>query len=136
MGNNLLTDCQSRNEVKIDFHVNTSLTSVSVAKAVYWCEARKQNPNLSFSMADVKTLHFNELFLEKVFSMSAIAAEALKTHPDFHNLLTFGAFHSKAAASYSRTIESRKLSKDSEKKAVKSQSMCSIAMIRIMANRF
>jgi hypothetical protein len=93
-----LTDCQSRNEVKMDFHVNTSLTAVSVAKAVYWCEARKQNPTLSFSMADVKTLHFNELFLEKVFSMSAIAAEALKTHPDFHNLLTFGAFHHKTAA--------------------------------------
>lgn len=93
-----LTDCQSRNEAKIDFHINTSLTAVSVAKAVYWCEARKQNPTLPFSMADVKTLHFNQLFLEKVFSMSAIAAEALKTHPDFHNLLTFGAFHHKAAA--------------------------------------
>jgi DDE superfamily endonuclease len=93
-----LTECQSRNEQKIDFHVNTSLTAVSVAKAVYWCEQQANQPELPFSMADVKSLNFNQLFLEKIFSMSPEAADMIKKHPDFHNLLTLGTFHFHEAA--------------------------------------
>ena len=49
-----LEHCQSRNENKLDFHFNTALTTVSIAKAVYHLsqpiETRK-----AFSMSDIKT---------------------------------------------------------------------------------
>jgi uncharacterized protein with NAD-binding domain and iron-sulfur cluster len=93
-----LADCQSTDAAKMDFHVNTALTAVSVAKAAYWCESQKQAIDVPFSMANVKTLIFNQLFLEKIFSLSGIDAESIQKHPEFHKLLTFGAFDNALAA--------------------------------------
>jgi hypothetical protein len=93
-----LADCQSRNPDKLNFHVNTALTTISVAKAAFWCEARKKQPDLPFSMADIKTLIFNQLFMDRLFSLSGIDAQAIKSHPDFHKILTFGVFNLHNAA--------------------------------------
>lgn len=60
-----LEHCQSRSETKLDFHFNTSLTAISLAKAAhYLCipiEERK-----GFSMADIKTQYFNELMIDLI----------------------------------------------------------------------
>ena len=53
-----LEHCQSKDEMKLDFHFNTALTTVSMVKAIYHLsqpiEERKP-----FSMADIKTQYFN-----------------------------------------------------------------------------
>ena len=49
-----LTQCQARSEKKIHFHLNASLTAVSLAKAAHQLEQGKQHQ--AFSLADLKTL--------------------------------------------------------------------------------
>lgn len=65
-----LTHCQARSANKLDFHFNASLTAINLAKVRHFssqqnCENQKAKP---FSMADVKTLCFNELMLDFFFS--------------------------------------------------------------------
>ncbi len=93
-----LTECQSTDYDKMNFHVNMALTAVSVAKTLYWQEPHLENPNLAFSMSDVKTLNFNKLFTEKILSLSPEMADMIKNHPDFHNILNLGVFHYPEAA--------------------------------------
>lgn len=65
-----LTHCQARNEQKIHFHLNASLTAVSVAKAAHHLQQGKQDQ--AFSLADIKTLYANELLLERFISTFGI----------------------------------------------------------------
>lgn len=65
-----LTHCQARSEQKIHFHLNASLTAVSVAKAAHHLEQGKQDQ--AFSIADIKTLYANELLLERFISTFGI----------------------------------------------------------------
>lgn len=65
-----LTHCQARNEKKIHFHLNASLTAVSLAKAVHHLAEGKQDQ--AFSIADIKTLYANELLLERFISTFGI----------------------------------------------------------------
>ena len=65
-----LTHCQARNEKKIHFHLNASLTAVSVAKAAHHLADGKQDQ--AFSIADIKTLYANELLLERFISTFGI----------------------------------------------------------------
>ena len=48
------------------FHFNASLTSVSIAKAVYFLKDRKAKSE-SFSMSDVKTMHLNKIMADRIF---------------------------------------------------------------------
>ena len=61
-----LADCQARSAAKIHFHLNASLTAVSLAKAVHWYP-NKNKDTIPFSMANIKTLYFNELMLDLFF---------------------------------------------------------------------
>ena len=65
-----LTHCQARSEEKIHFHLNASLTAVSVAKAAHHLEGGNQDQ--AFSLADIKTLYANELLLERFISTFGI----------------------------------------------------------------
>lgn len=60
-----LEHCQARSETKLHFHFNTALTTVSLAKAIFYLDV-PENERGSFSMADVKTQFFNELMLDKM----------------------------------------------------------------------
>lgn len=60
-----LTQCQARSESKIHFHFNTSLTTVSIAKAAYLLNENDSRP---FSMSNVKTLHLNKIMADRIFS--------------------------------------------------------------------
>lgn len=62
-----LTQCQARSESKMHFHFNASLTSVSIAKVVYFLKDRKATGE-SFSMSDVKTLHLNKIIADRIFA--------------------------------------------------------------------
>ena len=65
-----LTHCQARSKDKIHFHLNASLTTVSVAKVAHHIEQDKQD--IPFSIADIKTLYANELLLERFISTFGI----------------------------------------------------------------
>lgn len=59
-----LAHCQARNTKKINFHLNTALTAVSLAKVVHYLDI-PENARGSFSMADVKTQYANDLLLDR-----------------------------------------------------------------------
>jgi hypothetical protein len=62
-----LEHCQSRSETKLDFHFNTALTTVSLAKVAYYLNVSEEQRG-TFSMADVKTQCINEKILELIIS--------------------------------------------------------------------
>lgn len=84
-----LTHCQARDKEKLAFHFNACLTGVSMAKAVHWLALPKEERG-SFSIADVKTLYFNELLLDRFLSIFQIDAELAKNNPHLNQLLSFG----------------------------------------------
>lgn len=85
-----LNHCQARDKEKLAFHFNACLTAVSIAKTVHWLALPKQERG-SFSIADVKTLYFNELLLDRFLSIFQIDPDIAKNNPDINQLLSFGA---------------------------------------------
>ncbi len=84
-----LTHCQARSENKIHFHVNTSLSAVSVAKAAHYLD-REEKEFKSFSIADIKTSYFNELMLDLFLSNFEIDPELAKNKHAINRILDFG----------------------------------------------
>lgn len=84
-----LEHCQARSEKKLDFHFNTSLTAVSVAKVI----ARINEDNASrssISIADVKTESQNRNLIERIFSIYRIDRKLIKISSGYRKLLNFG----------------------------------------------
>lgn len=83
-----LTHCQARSKEKIHFHLNASLTAVSVAKAAHHLEHGKQDK--PFSLADIKTLYANELLLERFISTFGIKPNLSKIKSLRESVTNFG----------------------------------------------
>jgi hypothetical protein len=83
-----LNHCQARSENKLYFHFNTSLTSVSIAKAAY--HMKDDRADRPFSMNNVKTFCFNKLFLKRFMVKSEIDQTCTKISDAYHELLNFG----------------------------------------------
>ncbi len=66
-----LTHCQARSEAKLHFHLNASLTVVSLAKVAHHRSEGKAKSE-PFSMADIKTQYANELLLDRFISTFGI----------------------------------------------------------------
>ena len=84
-----LNQCQSTDEKVLHAHWNTALTTINVAKALQW----KQEPNQTdktFSIQDIKTLYFNQLYLNKFSSAFGIDTESDKYYDIANELLTWG----------------------------------------------
>jgi Transposase DDE domain len=81
---------QSRKEERIDFHFNAALTTVSLAKALYYLnvEEQKRKP---FSMSSVKTRYGNDLLIHKLFSMFGIDPEHGINKERYYEIRDFGA---------------------------------------------
>ena len=84
-----LTQCQSRNEHKLYYHFNMSLTSVNIAKATHLLNIEKEQRK-SFSLADIKTCYFNELMLNLFLSNLDIDPELIKNKKAINRILEFG----------------------------------------------
>jgi hypothetical protein len=84
-----LEDCQSRSESKLHFHFNTALTTVSLAKAIYHLNQPIEE-RTPFSMADIKTLNFNELIVDLIFNECGIDPHNPIIIPIRKKLLNFG----------------------------------------------
>jgi DDE superfamily endonuclease len=93
-GHTGLEHCQSRNDDRMGFHHNLSLTAVNVAKATYWYSLGEGQRG-PFSIADIKAQLFNELMLERIFCVFGKDADPLKNHPAIVHIRNFGV---KAAA--------------------------------------
>jgi len=87
-----LEHCQSRNEDKLDFHFNTALTTVSLAKATYHLnkpiEERKP-----FSMRDVKTQMFNELMMDVIIKECGIVPNCPNIQQARRKIRNLGKIH-------------------------------------------
>ena len=81
-----LCDSQARSEAKLDFHFNAALSALNVAR-LNWFE-KEHN---TFSMASIKRISFNELFMDQIFLQLGLESELLKIHPAFEKLRSFGA---------------------------------------------
>lgn len=84
-----LEQCQSRHTEALDFHFNTALTAISIAKALHWLSIPLQQRG-PFSMSDIKTQYFNELMLERFFSVCGINPHFAKNNPAYKSLYDFG----------------------------------------------
>ena len=84
-----LHDCQARSENKLDFHFNTSLTSINIAKVTHWLSIPKEKRQ-AFSMADIKTMYHNQLLLQQFISVFGISPHKLKNNNRIRELITYG----------------------------------------------
>ncbi len=84
-----LEDCQARSENKLHFHVNASLTAVSLAKALHYLNVPIAERG-SFSMADVKVQYFNQFMTDFIFSKLALDMSCEKYRCLYHECLNIG----------------------------------------------
>ena len=84
-----LEDCQSRQGEALDFHYNTALTTLNVAKAHHWLSIPKeQRP--PFSMADIKTRYINEMMLDRLICIYGKCPSVEKNNPEILKLYQLG----------------------------------------------
>jgi hypothetical protein len=84
-----LENCQSRKTEALNYHFNMALTAVSVAKVACHLNIDK-NLRGAFSMADVKTQHFNQLLLDRIFHVFANVPNIQKNHSIWQNIINLG----------------------------------------------
>lgn len=84
------SDCQARSKEALHFHFNASVASVNVARLI----ARQQQgteENFIFSMSSLKQRFFNEHLLNLIITKLALDQTAVKNHPQFEYLRSYGA---------------------------------------------
>lgn len=84
-----LNHCQARDEKKLDFHFNTSLTTVSLAKATHYLPIDIQNRG-PFSMEDIKTLYANGIMAHRIFSNLDLDLNCKKIRDIYYDAIFFG----------------------------------------------
>ena len=62
-----LEECQARDAKKLNFHINVSLTNISIAKAIHYLSLPKEQRG-SFSLDNIKRLYHNKLIADLIFS--------------------------------------------------------------------
>jgi Transposase DDE domain len=84
-----LGDCQSCDPDKLDFHFNTSLTALNLAKADLLQQHSSEEP-ASFSIASYKRLALNEHLLERFISMLALDPTLIQSNPAYDAMRSYG----------------------------------------------
>lgn len=84
-----LTDCQARDQQKLDFHFNASLTALNLAK---WEQYQQRQPdeNFVFSMASYKRRKLNQYLLERFIRTLDLDETWIKSHPRYQDLCEHG----------------------------------------------
>ncbi len=92
-----LCDAQTRDPKKLDFHFNASLTALNLAKYDVQCSSPQTEiplPPTPFSMSSYKRLAFNDHLLSRFISMLDLDSTLIKSHPNYHNLRSYGSIAS------------------------------------------
>src|SRR6266542_105538 len=84
-----LEDCQARSENKLCFHFNMALSSVSLAKAVFYLSVSKQKRE-AFSMRNIKLLYHNKFIADTIFSNLDIDPSCRKIKRLYNQYLYIG----------------------------------------------
>jgi hypothetical protein len=85
-----LTDCQSRDQKALHFHLNAALAAVNIAKIEQMQRSWAATAQV-FSLASYKQRAFNEHLLELFISKLALRADLIKNHPQYDYLRNYGA---------------------------------------------
>lgn len=85
-----LQDCQARSTAKLEYHWNTALTAINIAKTEHWLNKPKAERG-SFSMSSIKTFYHNQLLIDQLFNILPEQAKIIKNHPQIRQLYHFGA---------------------------------------------
>ncbi len=83
-----LNHCQARDLDKLDFHFNSSLTTVNIMKIIHLKDKNKAGK--PFSIADYKLLYHNTFLLNRFIEAFGIKPKTLKSHHHVKELLYFG----------------------------------------------
>ena len=88
-----LSDAQTRDPKRLDFHFNASLTALNLAKY----EDHRRRPiadssgkPIPFSMSSCKRVAFNDYLLERFISQLALNPTLIKSHPNYESLRSHG----------------------------------------------
>lgn len=84
-----LTHVQARSAEKLDFHFNTSLSVLNLAKITHWLSIPKEERK-QFSMNDIKTMNHNKLMMNRFFDVFGINPNKAKNRSRVRELLSFG----------------------------------------------
>lgn len=84
-----LCDCQARDQRRLHFHFNASLTALNLAKAEL-INAQETNQPFVCSIASVKALYFNKHFLNRIFSILDFDPTCNKYIDGYQKLLHYG----------------------------------------------
>lgn len=84
-----LCDCQARDQKRLDFHFNASLTTLNLAKMEH-LQAQSDTRPIPFSMASVKACYFNTFFLQHIFSMLDLDPNLIKKSSQYQKLRDYG----------------------------------------------
>lgn len=84
-----LSTCQARSENKMNSHYNIALTSINIAKYLYWTKLPADKRG-AFSMADIKTVCHNNLLLSAFLDEFGIEPDISENRDRINKLLTFG----------------------------------------------
>lgn len=84
-----LDHCQARNKEALNFHFNTCMSALNLAK-VNALKGIENSEKFVFSMYSQKCLFFNEHLLELFISKFTLNRTLIKSHPEYENLRTYG----------------------------------------------
>ncbi len=84
-----LIDSQARDENKLHFHFNASLTAINIAKVEHWLNIPK-GVRKPFSMADIKTMNHNRLLLQRFIDVFGINPHSAKNRNYVNELIYYG----------------------------------------------
>ena len=84
-----LEDAQTRSKEKLHMHFNLALTAVSIAKAAYYLSMPIEKRG-SFSMADIKMMHMNQLMTNRIFVNLDLDLSKRKIKQLYNQCLNFG----------------------------------------------
>jgi hypothetical protein len=85
-----LTDAQTRNEQRLHFHFNASLTALNVAKIQDHELQKKEQTQHAFSMTNWARKYHVEIVVNRIIAMFGFDLTLIKLHPDYETALSFG----------------------------------------------
>ena len=84
-----LCDAQARDQARLDFHFNASLTTLNLAKAECLNAKKKEDTRL-WSMGSVKILAFNQHYLNRIIRIFGLDHTYIKKRPEYQRLKEYG----------------------------------------------
>lgn len=84
-----LSDCQARDLTKLDFHFNSSLAALNLAKLDAF-QQHNSDTDFVFSMASYKRRSLNYHLLERFIDKLDLEPTLIKSHPNYPSLYDYG----------------------------------------------